>query len=95
MDNIDETSHDCAAAIRHSLRKVFHADTYGVISGVTTDSGGGFTGASFATALSNENLCDTDFFLTAFGTVHCLQLTLSNAAKSVFGDGGWIMMGDG
>jgi hypothetical protein len=80
-DDSDGTSEDCTEAVLHSLERFF-GDTEtikAILSGQTTDSGGGVTGTSFFKKLDSQGLCvSRDGYLLSYCTLHCLQLTLAN-----------------
>ena len=86
-------SSDCADAVQFSLGKMFF-DVPMVLSGQTTDSGGGGTGNSFATELDNRALTCGQNYLVSYCTLHLLQLCLCNAVKEKYGDGGFLPDGN-
>mgnify|MGYP002812481187 CR=1 FL=1 len=90
-NDTDGTSEKCAKAIRHALLKMFgtNDNLAIVLHGQATDSGGGGTGYHFLKQLAIQQLtCELEEYLTAFCTLHCLQLTLSNPIQHVLGEGG-------
>jgi hypothetical protein len=86
-NDTDGTSEKCAKAIRHALLKMFgtNDNLAIVLHGQATDSGGGGTGYHFLKQLAIQQLtCELEEYLTAFCTLHCLQLT-KNITKQASG----------
>jgi hypothetical protein len=87
IDASEGTSAACADAIEHSLAKVCTALKILILSGQSTDSGGGGVLESFATKLNEKGLCK-EVYHVANCTLHAIQLTLSNPVKVAFMEGG-------
>ena len=85
----DASSHDCGNAINHALKKVLGDKRNGILYGQNTDSGGGGTGKSLQRELTSHGVtAQPEIYLTAYCTLHCVQLTISNAVENVIGTGG-------
>ena len=91
-DDSDGKSADGAAAVKHALQRMFGSHnraTEGMITGQATDSGGGGTGQSFHRQLHALGLtAPVESYTFSYCSLHCIQLTLSNAIKFYLGEGG-------
>jgi hypothetical protein len=76
IDASEGTSEGCAEAIEHSMKKLNHAIALLILTGQTTDSGGGGVSESLMSELNKRNLCR-----------HAIQIALANPAKKTLGEG--------
>jgi len=83
---------ECAQAIRSSMNKLKAQDDIDthLLAGQTTDSGGGGVLDNLAKKLhAIDHLCvPLKDYLVANCTIHALQLQISNAIRTTFGEGG-------
>lgn len=98
IDGSGGTDVECAATIHSSMNKLklVDDDATHLLSGDTTDNGGGGVFDNLAQALQQmSNLCiHIEDHLVGNCTVHSLQLQLANAIGSTFGKGGWYKMNE-
>jgi hypothetical protein len=87
IDASEGTSEGCAEAIEHSMKKLNHAAiALLILTGQTTDSGGGGVSESLMSELNKGNLC-TPTYLVASCALHAIQIALSNPVKKTLGEG--------
>jgi hypothetical protein len=87
VDASEGTSEGCAEAIEHSMKKLNHtAIALLILTGQTTDSGGGGVSESLMSELNKRNLC-TPTHLVASCTLHAIQIALANPVKKTLGEG--------
>jgi hypothetical protein len=94
IDASEGTSEGCAEAIEHSMKKLNHAIALLILTGQTTDSGGGGASESLMSELNKRNLC-TPTHPVASCASHAIQIALANPAKKTSGEsklGGRTMM---
>jgi hypothetical protein len=88
VDASEGMTADCAQAIQHSLKKVNGILEALLLSGTTTDSGGGGVLEKLAEELNLRDLCkEGNVFQIANCTLHAIQLALSNPVKIAFLEG--------
>ena len=93
-DNSDKKSFDEAAAVQYSLLCMFGQNNAqqnctmdGILYGQAINSGRGGTGQSFYSKLEKLDLtAPQNRYIFSYCTLHCLQLTLSNAIKNHIGE---------
>ena len=86
IDASEGTSEGCAEAIEHSIKKLNNTIDLLILTGQTTDSGGGGVLESLMEELKKRNLC-TPTYLVASCTLHAIQIALANPVKKTFGEG--------
>jgi len=86
-DCTNESTIDVAAALNHSLRRVFPSDVSTTVYGQCTDSGGGGTKYALQKALKDLEIA-SDEYLVSTCSLHNLQTMLRNAVVTVLGEGG-------
>jgi hypothetical protein len=86
VDASKGTSEGCAEAIEHSMKKLNHANALLVLTGQTTDSGGGVVSESLMSELNKRNLCTPTCPVASY-TLHAIQIALANPVKKTLGKG--------
>jgi hypothetical protein len=84
VDASEGTLEGCAEAIKHLMKKLNHTIALLILTGRTTDSGGGGVLESLMSELNKRNLC-TLTCLVASCTLHAIQITLANPVKKDIG----------
>ena len=89
IDGSLSSTEECAKAIEFSLRKLRLGGRTLVLSGQTTDSGGGGVLDGLARELNALGLTvEMDQYLVAPCAIHALNLQLSDPTSKLIGDGG-------
>jgi hypothetical protein len=88
FDKSGDKAKDGGLAIQHSLEKYTFGDRQWNISGGSSDSGGGFTGAAMKKALVDCKLVDEEGYIHINCTHHNDQTNLRVSIETVFGSGG-------
>jgi hypothetical protein len=86
IDASEGTSEGCAEAIQHSMKKLNNTLALLILTGQTTDSGGGGVLESLMEELKKRDLC-TPTYLVASCTLHAIQIALANPVKKTLGEG--------
>jgi hypothetical protein len=85
VDASEGTSKGCAKAIEHSMKKLNHMIAL-LLTGQTTDSGGGGVLESLMEELKQRNLCNPTY-LAVSCALHAVQMLLANPVKKTLGKG--------
>jgi hypothetical protein len=88
FDKSGDKAKDGGLAIEHSMQKYTFGDRQWKISGGSSDSGGGFTGAAMKKALVDLHLVDEKGYIHINCTHHNDQTNLRVSIETVFGSGG-------